>query len=151
MDPFGQSGQNQLPPAPPARSAESTGQLPRIRDVGSTGQFPAVSNTVERYGDYELDLAQGQVRFEGGPLPSLTPKEFALCLLLFRNANRALSRDYIASSVWGWNVELSSRTMDSHISKLRLKMGLRPQNGVRLSPVYGFGYRLETLSRGGET
>jgi DNA-binding response OmpR family regulator len=113
--------------------------------------FPAVSNTVERYGDYELDLAQGQVRFEGAALPSLTPKEFALCLLLFRNANRALSRDYIASSVWGWNVELSSRTMDSHISKLRLKMGLRPQNGVRLSPVYGFGYRLETLSRGGET
>ena len=45
VDPFGQSGQNQLPPAPPARSAESTGQLPRIRDVGSTGQFPAVSNT----------------------------------------------------------------------------------------------------------
>jgi len=44
-DPFSQSGQNQLPPAPSARSAESTGQLPRIRDVGSTGQFPAVSNT----------------------------------------------------------------------------------------------------------
>jgi signal transduction histidine kinase len=46
-DPFGQSGQNQPPAAPPARAAESTGQLPRIRDVGSsgTGQFPAVSNT----------------------------------------------------------------------------------------------------------
>jgi hypothetical protein len=40
-DPFGQSGQN---PAPPARAAESTGQLPRIRDVGSTGQFPAVGS-----------------------------------------------------------------------------------------------------------
>lgn len=113
--------------------------------------FPTASQAVERYGGYELDIGRDEVRFDGRTLPALTPKEFALCLLLFRNANRALSRDYIASSVWGWNVELSSRTMDSHISKLRLKMGLRPQNGVRLSPVYGFGYRLETLNRGGET
>jgi len=113
--------------------------------------FPALPNGMERYGGYEFDLVKSEVRFDGETTPALTPKEFALSLLLFRNANRALSRDYIASSVWGWNAELSSRTMDSHISKLRLKMGLRPQNGVRLSPVYGFGYRLETLSRGGET
>lgn len=113
--------------------------------------FPAAPAGVERYGAYAFDIANDQASLDGAPLPALTPKEFALCLLLFRNANRALSRDYIASSVWGWNAELSSRTMDSHISKLRLKMGLRPQNGVRLSPVYGFGYRLETLNRGGET
>lgn len=113
--------------------------------------FPTAPIEVERFGGYEFLPANGEVRFGGAPMPPLTPKEFALGLLLFRNANRALSRDYIASSVWGWNAELSSRTMDSHISKLRLKMGLRPENGVRLSPVYGFGYRLETLNRGGET
>lgn len=113
--------------------------------------FPATATGSEIYGAYELDLANGQVRLSGELLPPLTPKEFALCLLLFRNTNRALSRDYIASSVWGWNVELSSRTMDSHISKLRTKLALRPQNGVRLSPVYGFGYRLESLTKSGET
>jgi len=110
--------------------------------------FPAAPGGMEQHGDYVFDVAQGLATLNGKALPALTPKEFALCMLLFRNANRALSRDYIASSVWGWNVELSSRTMDSHISKLRTKMELRPQNGVRLSPVYGFGYRLETLTRG---
>jgi DNA-binding response OmpR family regulator len=108
--------------------------------------FPPAPNGVEVYGSYSLNLTNGEVSLAGQPLPALTPKEFALCLLLFRNSNRALSRDYIASSVWGWNVELSSRTMDSHVSKLRSKMQLRPQNGVRLTPVYGFGYRFETLS-----
>lgn len=110
--------------------------------------FPPTPSGVEVYGSYSLNLATGEATLAGQPLPALTPKEFALCLLLFRNSNRALSRDYIASSVWGWNVELSSRTMDSHVSKLRSKMQLRPQNGVRLTPVYGFGYRFETLSMG---
>lgn len=111
--------------------------------------FPLTPGGLEKYGAYELDVQNEKAFLNGEELPALTPKEFALCLMLFRNANRALSRDYIASSVWGWNVELSSRTMDSHISKIRTKLELRPQNGVRLSPVYGFGYRLEMLNPGG--
>jgi DNA-binding response OmpR family regulator len=104
------------------------------RDVPDDGQ--------ERFGDYVFDLGQKQASVNGAPT-TLTAKEFELALILFRNANRALSRSYIADLVWGWNADLSSRTLDIHVSRVRGKLKLRPENGVRLAPVYGYGYRLE--------
>jgi DNA-binding response OmpR family regulator len=38
---------------------------------------------------------------------------------------------------------VGSRTLDSHLSRLRVKLGLRPENGVRLASVYSYGYRFE--------
>jgi DNA-binding response OmpR family regulator len=96
----------------------------------------------EIYGGYILDTAQKRAFLHGEP-SALTAKEFELALILFRNANRALSRSYILDSVWGWNAELTSRTLDIHVSRVRTKLALRQENGVRLAPVYGYGYRLE--------
>ncbi len=73
----------------------------------------------------------------------LTAKEFALALVLFRNIHRALSRTYLTEAVWGGDPGLSSRSLDMHISRIRAKLGLRPENGFRLTPVYSYGYRLE--------
>ena len=75
----------------------------------------------------------------------LTAKEYALALVFFRNLHRPLGRVYLLETVWGRNPDLESRTLDAHVAKVRAKLGLRPENGFRLSPVYSYGYRLEQL------
>ena len=76
---------------------------------------------------------------------SLTQKEFDLALLLFRNAGRPLSRSHIREAVWGSDVDIPSRTMDTHVSRIRTKLELRPEIGYRVMPVYSYGYRLDRL------
>jgi DNA-binding response OmpR family regulator len=48
--------------------------------------------------------------------------------------------------VWSRDAELSSRTLDTHVSRVRNKLDLRPAAGFRLVPVYSFGYRLEQIT-----
>lgn len=75
----------------------------------------------------------------------LTAKEFALAMVLFRNLQRALSRSYLIEAVWGGDPGVNSRSLDMHISRIRSKLQLRPDEGFRLTPVYSYGYRLERL------
>lgn len=76
----------------------------------------------------------------------LTQKEFDLALLFFRHLGQSLSRAYILKEVWSRDVAIPSRTMDTHVSRVRTKLQLTPENGFRLTPVYGYGYRLDQLS-----
>ena len=76
---------------------------------------------------------------------TLTAKEFALAVVLFRNVHRAMSRTHLLEAVWGRNPDLATRTLDVHISRLRTRLGLRPERGFRLTPVYNYGYRLEVV------
>ena len=48
-------------------------------------------------------------------------------------------------AVWGQEREAGSRSLDTHVSRLRARPDLRPENGVVLASVYGLGYRLEFL------
>lgn len=80
----------------------------------------------------------------------MTQKEFDLALLLFRNLGKPLSRSHIQETVWGRDTDLPSRTMDTHISRVRSKLILRPEEGFRLTPVYGFGYKLEQVDHDGK-
>lgn len=91
---------------------------------------------------FEFDLSSQQVSVDGDSV-SLTHKEFQLAVLMFRNSGRLLSRSYLLENVWGVRSELSTRTVDTHISRLRNKLGIRPERGWRLSAVYHHGYRLE--------
>jgi len=103
-----------------------------------------LSRTTEVFGVYEFELTSKSLKAEGATL-HLTPKEFHLSLLLFRNLNRAVSRTYIFETIWGIDPDLTTRTLDIHISKIRSKLGLKPESGFRLAPVYGYGYRLEEI------
>lgn len=98
-----------------------------------------------RFGRYTFETRSGQLTLDSIPI-ALTQKEFNLALLLFRNLDRPLSRATILEAVWSRNIEIPSRTMDTHVSRVRSKLQLRPENGFRLAPVYSYGYRLEQVS-----
>ncbi|MFT3735311.1 MAG: response regulator transcription factor [Rhodocyclaceae bacterium] len=75
----------------------------------------------------------------------MTEKEFDLAVFLFRNLGRLLSRGHLLEAVWGRSPDLATRTVDTHISRVRGKLQLRPENGYRLTPTYNYGYRLERV------
>lgn len=97
-----------------------------------------------RFDAYAFDTASARITKDGKSI-DVTQKEFDLALLFFRHLGRPLSRAYIRETIWPGESELPSRTLDTHVSRVRSKLGLRPENGFRLSPVYSFGYQLESL------
>lgn len=94
------------------------------------------------FGDYCFNRRSGVVTLAGEGV-QLTTKEFALALLFFSNLNRPLSRPYIMETVWMSVATLSTRTLDMHVSRIRAKLSLRPENGFSLRTIFGYGYRLE--------
>ncbi|MFD2273765.1 winged helix-turn-helix domain-containing protein [Undibacterium arcticum] len=109
--------------------------------------LPDTSQQVQ-YGHYRFDLRTSLLTLNGEPI-ELTHKEFALALLLFRNLGRPLSRATILETVWARDLdddEMPSRTVDTHVSRVRNKLQLRPEHGYRLAPVYSYGYRLEQVT-----
>ena len=97
------------------------------------------------FGQYTFETRTARLTRDGASV-DMTQKEFDLALLFFRNMGRPLSRAYILEAVWARDVEIPSRTMDTHVSRVRSKLQLRPENGFKLAPVYSYGYRLEQIS-----
>ena len=118
--------------------------LARIKALERRSQPVIGQASSLKQGLFEFDIANRHVRI-GTDTVELTNKEFDLALLLFRNPGRLLSRSYILENVWGTSGELSTRTVDTHVSRVRSKLGINPDNGVRLSAVYNHGYRLESV------
>lgn len=100
---------------------------------------------VMEYGPYEINPRARTLRFDGEQV-RLTDKEFDLSLYIFSNLGRLLSRNQILSTVWGYERVVNTRTIDTHISRIRKKLNLSPENGWRLSSIYHEGYRLEQLT-----
>lgn len=109
--------------------------------------YPALSESRHiRFGRHVFDESTTSV-FIGEARIQVTQKEFELALLFFRHLGRPLSRAYILESIWSQDAEVPSRTIDTHVSRVRNKLGLKPEHGFRLTPVYSYGYRLEQLSK----
>ncbi|MBB3223876.1 response regulator transcription factor [Pseudoduganella umbonata] len=107
--------------------------------------FPAQNGAEQlTFGQYVFETRPGRLLMNGQVL-DVTHKEFYLALLFFRNIGRPLSRAYIHEAVWIRETDVPSRTMDTHVSRVRNKLQLKPENGFRLVPVYSYGYRLEKL------
>ncbi|MGR3909826.1 response regulator transcription factor [Burkholderia sp. SR8] len=96
-------------------------------------------------GDYVLNPRERTIRLRGEPI-RLTPKEFDLAELFFSNIGKLLSRKLVCISTWGRELDPESRTLDTHIYRIRQKLQLGPENGLRLGSVYTHGYRLEPVS-----
>lgn len=95
-------------------------------------------------GRYRLDLVTETAFLSDEPI-KLTSREFTVAVALFQNCGRAMPRDALIKSIWGRHSDHISRTLDTHIYRVRSKMRIGPENGLRLRAVYNHGYRLELV------
>jgi len=89
-------------------------------------------------GGIQLDIAGHQLRIRGEEIP-LTATEFRLLRLLMERAGRVQTRGQLLTDVWGYAEDIDSRTVDTHIRRLRRKLG---PEADRIETVIGVGYRL---------
>jgi len=98
--------------------------------------------TIHQFGRFELDLASRRLTRAGREIP-LTPKEFSLLELFLRRPGRALTRDEILNRVWGFDVLVTSRSVDRCVNTLRTKIEADPAAPRFIQTVRPIGYRFE--------
>ena len=90
-------------------------------------------------GGISIDKAAHQVLIDGKPV-ELSYKEFELLTYFIENKGIALSREKILNNVWNYDYFGDARTIDTHVKKLRSKMG---EKGDMIKTIWGMGYKLE--------
>lgn len=99
---------------------------------------------VQDFGSIVVDFGSRRFSLNEAPV-RLTEKETELALYLFSRVGQLLPRGHLIQVVWGSSPDIDTRTVDVHVSHLRSKLGLLPENGWRLTSVYRQGYRLERM------
>ena len=94
--------------------------------------------TIE-YGGITIDKAAHVVSIDGNPI-DLSYKEFELLTYFMENKGIALSREKILNNVWNYDYFGDARTIDTHVKKLRSKMG---EKGDYIKTIWGMGYKFE--------
>ena len=116
--------------------------IARIKAVLRRFSEPAdVDESIVRFPQLEVNLSNYQVKAAGKVIPC-TPKEVEILHMLTSHAGQVFSREQILSHVWGYDFFGDTRTVDTHIKRIRQKL---PQEGVpwALKTVYGVGYKFE--------
>lgn len=90
----------------------------------------------------EINLDEYRVSIAGQPV-SLTKKEIEILWTLASNRNRVFSRDHLLNSVWGYDYFGDTRTVDSHIKRLRAKLDDYEKDGWEIKTIWGVGYKFE--------
>jgi DNA-binding response OmpR family regulator len=111
--------------------------LARLRAVSRRGAI--ARPTCLQIADVRLDPASRQVT-RGGEALSLTPREYKLIELLMRNPGRAISRETILESVWGFGSDVTENTLEVFVRLLRMKVDTRGPKLIHT--VRGFGYMM---------
>ena len=120
------------------RSALRRGAL--LREASASDESCPLS-----FGDVRVDFER-MTGFKGDSEFPLTPKEAALLRRLAENEGRVLSRSYLLDEVWGIECDVTTRTVDQHVARLRQKIEDDPASPRFLCTVHGAGYRF----KGGE-
>lgn len=121
--------------------------LARVDSLARRGSGIVADPEILHVGPFTLDRRQRQIRQHDRPF-DLTPREFAVAALLFSHVGKVLSRGHIMESIWGHDSVATTRTVDMHVSRVRRVLGLSTSIGLRLTAVYGYGYRLERTAPG---
>lgn len=112
--------------------------LARIQSLLRRAQ--AKQPQVLHFGPYEINQQNQEIAVSGKAV-ELTQKEFELANYLFRNPNKLLSRVHLLEKIWSLMAEVDTRTIDTHISRLRRKLKFS-ESSWDIQTVYGYGYRL---------
>lgn len=118
--------------------------LARINALARRLNSPPSAREMLAFGDISIDVEKGEVQVDGHRC-ELTEREFQLAVMLFNNVGRLISRDHMLENIWGISADIATRTVDTHVSRLRQKMHLTPEHGWQLKAIYQHGYRLEHL------
>ncbi|HRY29737.1 MAG TPA: response regulator transcription factor [Elusimicrobiota bacterium] len=92
-----------------------------------------------RSGDLLIDMDMHVVKVKNRSVP-MTPKEFDLLVTLIQNHRKAMNRQNLLTSVWGYDAPATTGTIDVHIRHLRRKLG---SHGKKIKTILGFGYRFD--------
>ncbi|MEA4890194.1 MAG: response regulator transcription factor [Clostridiaceae bacterium] len=111
-----------------------------LRRLGDSHQD---SNTILRFEDLEISLENYQVKVKGENVPC-TPKEVEILHLLASRPGQVMDREQILSQVWGYDYFGDTRTVDTHIKRIRQKITI-DNAPWGLITVYGVGYKFEVF------
>lgn len=100
------------------------------------------AHNIYRYSNLMIDLDKYAVTVNGSEVP-LTKKEVGLLWTLAKNSSKVFSRDNLLDSLWGYDYYGDSRTVDSHIKRMRAKLDKFEHPGWEIKTIWGVGYRFE--------
>lgn len=100
------------------------------------------AHNIYRYSNLMIDLDKYAVTVNGSEVP-LTKKEVELLWTLAKNSSKVFSRDNLLDSLWGYDYYGDSRTVDSHIKRMRAKLDRFEHPGWEIKTIWGVGYRFE--------
>lgn len=94
-------------------------------------------------GDVKIDLKESHVSKPDGTIHDLSTREVEMIHYLVQNANQPISRDELLEKVWRYEYSTNTRTVDVHVSKLRAKIEMNPDDPRFLVTLHGVGYMLK--------
>ena len=119
--------------------------LRRTAPQAENAHAPQQELTTLHFGSLEIQPERYSVRIGGAPV-NLTPREVDVLTLLASNPGRVFDRDQILSRVWGYDFFGDTRTVDTHIKRLRQKIDCEEMRKKwDIVTVYGKGYKFEVL------
>ncbi|MBO5468653.1 MAG: response regulator transcription factor [Lachnospiraceae bacterium] len=113
--------------------------MSRIKALLRRSEVKEEKNDTYQVGPLYVSISKHVVKVKEEEITSLTYKEFELLSLLLQHQETVLSRDQILQSIWGYDFDGESRTVDVHVRTLRQKLG---EAGKLIETVRGFGYKI---------
>ena len=114
--------------------------LARVRVAFRRLNQPSVSVQVSSFDDVEVNFSKMELHRKGQLVP-LTRQEFKMLRFFLNNQDRVVPRTELLNEVWGYNNYPTTRTIDTHILRLRQKLEKEPDDPVRFQTVHGIGYK----------
>ena len=112
-------------------------RAPNGQDAGTEPEFVQIGNLKVSFRNYTA--------FEGNTEIRMSHKEFEILHYLYQHEGKTIPRDDLMSSVWGIDYDITTRTVDNFILKLRQKIETDPNNPRIIHTVHGVGYKMITV------